>query len=94
MATEVKQYDKSKGWLVKCVGGPLDGVFLRSWNLTGDPEAEAAALKPTMDVVHVGPESERAIDTTGQYVLRVTDKMATAKGTKVPAREWVWTETE
>lgn len=91
----MKTFDKSKGWFVRCVGGPLDGIHLRSWCLQGEAVAEAEALPRTMDIMSIhGEPSETAIDTRGQYVLRVTDKMATAKGTKVPAREWVWTPTD
>lgn len=86
----MKQYHKSMGWLVKCVGGELDGTHVRTWCLQDGPEAEAEAIPERMRIITFYGEAEYAVDTRGAYVLRLTGKTAKASGTLVPSREYVW----
>lgn len=80
------------GWLVRCVGGPLDKGFVRSWQLQPTPQAEAEALQERFSVEHCdGPKEHWGIDTRGEYVLRVTEKTSKFKGETFQTREYVWT---
>jgi hypothetical protein len=95
----VKEFHKERGWLVKCVGGPSDGVFVRSWCLTGDPVMEAEMLKPNFDVYALIDDKGAAweLDQEGEYRLEMaTDKkgnqkMTKYKGTQIPTRQYRWT---
>lgn len=77
-----------------CRGGELDGIHIRTWCLQEDPAAEADAMPESFRVTTAyGPaQGDWAVDTRGEYVLRLTGKTAKYKGTLVPAREYVWTE--
>lgn len=99
----MKSYNKSSGWLVKMVGGPSDGGFLRSYKLQDGPDAEAAALQPRIRVWSGGeaPISPGCgLVTTGEYVLAETfdkkgqRKLASAAGGKVPMFHYEWEPTD
>ncbi len=97
----MKSWDKSKGWLIKMIDGPLDGTFIRTWELTGDPELEVAKL-PKRRSITVIPDhrfpNTWAIDTRGEYVLTPTIdrrgalKLARAAGKAIPMHHYQWVE--
>jgi hypothetical protein len=96
----LRDFDPNRGWQILCVGGPLDGVHVRSWcmdrtKVIAEPERHADQIPHRMTVLmQYGKEStECCVDPTGHYQTEATGKMSTYKGVKVPSRRYVWTET-
>jgi hypothetical protein len=95
----MKDWRKTSGWLVKMVGGPNDGVYMRSWTLDSDPLVAAENLMPAICVWAYGEIGQiTAIDTRGYYQLRETlkkdgsRKTAKVKGVDIPASHYEWQE--
>lgn len=94
----MKGYTKNRGWLVKCVGGPLDKTFVRTFAGAQDPvkEMELASESFPMLVSHPPydtPITEWIRDTSGEYrlVRDPSGKMAKTNKQEVPAMQYVWT---
>lgn len=79
----MKGFTKGYGWHVKCIGGPMDGMFLRSFNLHADPQEEANSIRKRLCLVG---------DYSGWYVKHgATKKDGSAKEIKhkgIPMIDW------
>jgi hypothetical protein len=87
----MKDFSKNYGWHIKCIGGPLDGMFTRTMNLHTDPQEEAASARKRFTLVG---------DYSGWYVrhaARKKDKLKSLKeikhkGITIVAWEYHWEE--
>ena len=98
----MKGYKASSGWLVRCVDGPLDGGFIRSWCLKDTPEAEAAALpQQWFSTVHEDDKGTSwYLETRANYQLvpsvdkKGNQKMAKHLKVSFPMSHYQWCELE
>jgi hypothetical protein len=83
----MKAFDKKRGWLIKCVGGPIAGTEIRTWNCRPDPAEEINAQHKRLTVVG---------NYDGWYVLQAARKKdGSLKEVKKDGRvlldmEYVW----